>query len=408
MDPNLRRLGVGAGLRSFGLTFVGPFAALYLYRVAHLGFLAIGLLLAAISVPPLLWSPFAGALADRLGRRRILLFGLYGESASMALVAAGVREGSILLFVGGFAVSGMLATTGMPALSAYVADLAEGSDRTLGFTWIRVGTNVGFSAGVLAGGIVVGSLGFLAGALAACLLVAGGATLLLLTLDPSPYDRTLRVGASAGGAPAPSGFRRLGAIRRDRRFLLAATAFGLATLVTAQWGTTYALFASEGLGLSYATIGVGFALNGLLVVVGQAATTRSVLGRRHTSIGIYGTLCYVAGFLLLGVAGVVRLEILGLFLAATAVITLGENLITIPTSTLPSNLAPPEAIGAYNGAFGTILGFGGLLATAVGGAALGAVSDPLLLWLVLVVPAVPACLLLARVGTWLPDRRNRA
>jgi hypothetical protein len=90
------------------------------------------------------------------------------------------------------------------------------------------------------------------------------------------------------------------------------------------------------------------------------------------------------------------------------VLTFGENLLTIPTSTLPSNLAPRDEVGSYNGAFGTIMGFGGLTAAVFGGAALATLGNPLLLWMVLVAPCLPAVLLLRWVGARLPARPNRA
>jgi MFS family permease len=411
MDPNLRLLGLGTGIRTFGLTFIGPFAALYLLNVAHVGFVTIGLVLAAIAVPPLLWSPYAGILADRLGRHRLLIATFYGEAAAVGLLAVAISERSTALFIAALALTSMAATTGGPAWSAYVADLAVGSERTLGFTWLRIGSNFGFASGVALGGFLVGTIGFLDATEVSTVLILLASTLLLLRLRPTPYDLALRARGGREPSLLPVGSRSPGGVGRvlkDRRFLLTSLGFGLAVLATNQWNTTYALFAGHSLGLSYVAIGAGFALNGVLVVVGQSATTHAVLGRSHTSIGAYGTLCYVAGFLLLGAAPFLGVSVLGVFLAATAIITLGENLITIPISTLPSNLAAPEAIGLYNGAFSMVLGVGSLLSTAVGGVVLAYVANPLEIWGLLVLPAVPAILLLRRAGTQLPARSNLA
>ena len=409
MDRNLRLLTFGSAVRSFGLTLVGPFAALYLFRVGGIGYVAIGVLLAVISVPPLLWSPYAGTLADRVGRRPVFVVSLLGEGGAVAVMAISILRGSIPGFLIGLAADGMLASAGGPALSAYFADVVQGSERTVGFTWLRIGTNIGFATGVAVGGIVIGTLGFGTGALAATAIVLVGAAVVAVGLDASPYDRRLRDRRAAPSpgvvAAAPTGLR---GVARDRLFLSTSLAFALAILTTAQWGTTYALFAGQALGLPYAAIGAGFALNGVIVVFGQTTTTQAMLGRRHTTIMMLGTAAYAAGFLLLGATGRWGMDIFPLFLLATAILTLGENLVTIPIATLPSNLSPPEAIATYNGVFGTILGFGGLLGTVEGGVALASLPDPALLWIVLVAPAVPALALLAWVGRRLPDRPNRA
>ena len=411
MDRNLRVLGFVAAVRTFGLTFVGPFAALYLLRSGGLGFLAIGFLVALISVPPLLWSAGAGLVADRVGRRPVILSTLAGLTATTLFIAYAVQQHSTPLFLVGIAVMGLVGTTEGPALSAYIADLSQGSERTLGFTWNRVGTNVGFALGVATGGAVVTLLGFQAAAELSTLILGSSTMLVYALLEPSPYDREHRIGGLRDGGravarpAAPGGIRRM---LRDRLFLTTSIAFALSALVTSQWNVTYSLYAGNSLGLSYAVIGAGFATNGLLVVLGQTWTTRLALGHPHTRIAIDGTLFYVAGFLLLGVAPFLPIPVLGTFLFATAVLTIGENLLSIPTSVLPSNLAPREEIGFYNGSFSTIYGTGGLLAVVFGGVVLAQVANPLLLWIVLVAPCVPAILLLRWVGARLPARPNRA
>ena len=63
-------------------------------------------------------------------------------------------------------------------------------------------------------------------------------------------------------------------------------------------------------------------------------------------------------------------------------------------TTLPSNLAPPTEVGAYNGAFFAITGLGQVLAPTLGGVVLASTGSPLLTWGLLCVPAIPALLLL--------------
>jgi MFS family permease len=412
MDPNLRALGGAAAVRAFGLTFIGPYAALYLLNVGGVPFVTIGLVLAVIGIPPLLWGPLAGLLTDRIGRRVVLLGSVLGEGGCCAAIAAAVALHSTVGFVLGLAALAIVGTTGGPALAGYISDFTEGSERTRAFTWYRIGHNAGFALGVASGGAVVAFYGFLDASLLAALALAGAGVVLSVYVGPSPFDRLLRDTRAASPAVTlpsrPSAGSSLRPLARDRLFLTTALAFALSALVVAQWGTTYSLYASHTLHLSYAVIGLGFALNGLLVVVGQGATTSAVIGRSHTRIGAVGTAVYAVSFLFLGLAPRVPGLLLPIFFGATALLTFGENLLTIPTSTLPSNLAPVGEIGSYNGAFQTLLGIGGLIAGILGGVALASFPDPMLLWSVLVAPAVPAILLLQWVQGRLPARPNRA
>ena len=412
MDRNVRWLGVGAVIRAAGLSLILPFLALYLRNILGVGYVEIGVLVAFLGIVPLALYPFGGAIADRLGRRKLFLASLVVEAASILGTGTAMRAG-LLVGVLGFALAVSLAgALGGPALSAYVADVAVGSERTRGFTWLRIGWNVGFTVGVFSGGALIGFLGFSAvGYLAGAVLV-GSTGLLAWMLEPSPYDRD-----RAGGRPRPttkgstgeSGRTTWRVITSDRVFLALCATFAVAYLSVNQWATTFPLYANAVLHLPYADVGVGFALNGVLVVVAQAPTTRGAVGHRHTSLLLLGVLLYVGGFLMFGLIALIPNLILVGFLVSVFVLTMGENVLSIPYTTLPSNLAPPGDIGAYNGAFFAITGIGMTLATTFGGLVLSLGLTPPETRLILMLPAVPA---LAIGYPWvtrrIPEARNRA
>jgi hypothetical protein len=92
----------------------------------------------------------------------------------------------------------------------------------------------------------------------------------------------------------------------------------------------------------------------------------------------------------LGIVGWMGVGIVAGFFLAVFVLTVGENVTSLPISTLPSNLAPATEFGAYNGASFAVIGVGQLLASTVGGFALAAIPNPLLRWGLLSLPALPA------------------
>ncbi len=425
MESDLRLLGFIAALRAFGFLMLQAFLALYLKNVLGLGYAEVGALILAFGLPPIVLSPVAGLLADRFGRRRLLLVSIAGEALGMLLLSYTMLLGSLLLVSLGSMLSFLFDSLGGPPNSAYVADLTEGSARTKGFTWIRIGYNAGAGAGVAIGGILVGTFGFPAIAALGALFVGASSVVVAVRLPPSPYDLRLKArrrGVSAkGSAAAPddadgsagppargSVGRSLRLLATDRIFLEMCLAFAFASLVAGQWGVTFQLFANGPLRLPYDIIGLGISLNCFIVVFGQTITTRSVLGREHTRVGIVGILLYVVAFLALGASGEWMIAPLAVFTLAVFVSTAGENFLAVPQTTLPSNLAPERELGNYNGAFQTINSAAFLLSVFFGGVVLAAIPDPLLEWVVLVSPAVPCVLLLRHVGRRIPENANRA
>ena len=400
MDRNVRWLGMGSVLRSAGLSLVLPFLVLYLRRVLALGYVEIGILVALTGVVPILIVPFAGLLTDRAGRRRVFLLALAAEAVSFVALGEAMQARSLVEVFGLATGVQIVGTIAGPAISAYVADFAHGSDRTMGFTWVRIGGNVGFTVGVLSGGVLIGWVGFVDVALFAGFVLLGSTGLLAVFLDPSPYDLA-RVGRLAG-APVPEASARPGSIReslsilaRDRPFLGLCGAVGLAALTVGQWGTIFPLYVNTVLGIPYAILGAGLSLNGLVVVFGQAPMTRASLGHRHTTLLLLGFAAYAGGFLLFGLVGQFSLFLIPAFFVVVFVLTIGENLESIPFTTLPSNLAPVTEIGAYNGVFSAIVGVGYVVSPVLGGAVLATSASPLLVWGILVAPAVPAGAILA-------------
>jgi MFS family permease len=400
VNRNVQLLSIGFGIRSFGAALYNPFLALFLYSVMHVGYLDIGIIFVGVGAVQLPFGLAGGLWTDRVGRRTLIILGLATEAVLTAALAYSFDVRSLALAIAAAAVGGsVLAATGA-AYSAYLADWSSGSDRTRAFTWYRISYNAGFSVGVSLGGILVGFIGFTGALLVAAGVIGGATAFVSVLIRPSPFDDRLRSAAVADGIVATPGpgtrsiRESFSILSRDRVALLVATALAFAWVTSNQWNVTFALFSHNKLGIAYSLLGIGFALNGVIVVVGQSFTTESVIGQRHTTVAIVGTLLYVIGFLVLGVSALWMLLPGVLFLVAVIIATLGENFQAIPVSTLPSNLAPAGEVGAYNGAFNTFLSSAGLAAIFLGGAVLSAVPNPLWEWVLLVLPAIPAVVLL--------------
>jgi MFS family permease len=416
MNRNIRLLAFGVGVRMLGNALYGPFIALYLHNVLAIGYVELGLIIVFIGAIQIPFGIVGGLISDRMARKTLMVIGLASEAGLTGLLAYAFSIESLPLALGAAAVGGSISSMAGPSFSAYIADFAEGSDRTRGFTMYRIGFNAGYAAGVALGGLFITIIGFAGGVAIAAVIIAGATGILYALLEPSVRDRVETsknnhpplAETTPTGAPRRTLAESMRILVRDRIALEVALAFTLASFVAAQWAIIYPLYVHNILGISYSLLGVGLALNGLVVVFGQSATTESVIGWRHTTIGLLGLVLYGIAFLGLGAAGLWNTLPVVVFFASVVVLTLGENLVAIPSSTLPSNLAPKDEVGSYNGAFNAFGAIGFLAATLAGGVVLAFVTNPLLIWIILLVPAVPAILLLRHAGRRIPAEMNRA
>jgi len=411
LNRNVRLLGIGAGVRLFGVAMVYPFLSLFFYHIGGLSYALIGVLILLVSMLPLAISPFGGLVTDRYGRKRVFVAGLGGEAASVFLMAVSMQVNFVPGVLLGGALAGVAGSAAQPAIQAYVADMADIPERTMAYTWIRVGFNAGFTVGVLLGGVLVGFIGYAPTAFTTTAIMTAGVFFILVALEPSPFDVALSKGLTPAGHPTGAAKPRsmgdsIRALSKDRTFLVLCLAMLLSGLVYGHWATTFVLFSNTVLLIPTDILAVGLALNGVIVVFGQTWTTKLMTGRKHTFSAILAVTMMGASFIALGGISLIGGAALAAMFSYVILLTIGENLGAIPSMTLASNVAPASEIGNYNGVMGLFNGIGNSLSPAFGGLVLGAFSNPLLVWLILGIPCIPAILLFRVLGTRIPAAAN--
>src|SRR4029453_4216165 len=113
-----------------------------------------GILLGLLSVAGIIGSVVGGGLTDRLGRRKLILFGLIASALS-ALTLGSVNRFSWLFPTA--ALVGLFSEVGAPAHAAMIADLLPKDQRREGFGILRVVGNMAWLVGPTVGGFVARS-----------------------------------------------------------------------------------------------------------------------------------------------------------------------------------------------------------------------------------------------------------
>ncbi|HET6831255.1 MAG TPA: MFS transporter [Solirubrobacterales bacterium] len=270
---------------------------------------ALGLALAAYALPILLISIPVGRLADRIGRRPLLLGGLLLTGVGSILIAVSGALPPLLL---GRAVQGVGSTLSWVAALALVSDLARPGRKgeALGFAFAA--NSLGAVGGPALGGIVGGTVSFEA----PFFLVAGIAI--------ATFVAAFTVLPRAAQPVAVAGAERAGAIRLLLRPAAVVPAMASATGATVLGLIDFVvpLDFDRRLGTTATVIGVIFAAVALIdaAAAPPAGKAGDRVGRRPVALA--GALVMASSGLLLTIAGglagaCVALGILAVGLSAT-------------------------------------------------------------------------------------------
>src|ERR1700733_3340850 len=147
-------------LGELGSSAMLPFVVIWAHRYAGLGGAAAGVLFIVQAVGEFGAGLAGGALADRFGHRRLLLFSAAGMAVGYGLLAiAKAPVAAIALFL----LAGIFESAFHPTIGALVGDMFGEDQLVRAFGIVRVGANAGRVAGPLigaAGAPATHSLGF--------------------------------------------------------------------------------------------------------------------------------------------------------------------------------------------------------------------------------------------------------
>lgn len=341
-----------------GGTLVFPFFALYITQKFNVGMTQAGIVLGTFSIFGLLGNIIGGALTDRIGRRRLILFGLIFSAVSA--LAFGLVNSFILLFPIGAAI-GVLSDVAGPAHAAMIADILPESQRQEGFGVLRVVGNLAWIIGPPIGGAVA-TKSFLAlfviDAMVSC-FVALLFYRLIPETKPKPQEHEKP-------ETMTQTFRGYAKVLRDSPFLGFILASILMGVVYIQMYSSLSVFLRDQHGINPQQYGLIMTSSAITVVLFQFWTTRVIKIRPPFLMMALGSLFYMIGFGMYGFVATIPL-----FVAALVVVTIGEMIVMPTASTLAANFAPEAMRGRYMAVFSLVWA----LPAAIGPSAAGFILD---------------------------------
>jgi MFS family permease len=349
-----------------GGTLLFPFFSLYITQKFGVGMTEAGIILGLFSIFGLVGSMIGGAVTDKFGRRKLIIFGLI-FSAISTLTLGLIKTYAMLIPLS--MVIGLLSDIAGPAHNAMIADLLPEDKRQEGFGILRVSGNMAWIIGPTIGGFVA-TRSFLAlfimDAVISCIVA-----FLFFKFIPETKPRTAE---HIEQVSLFKTFQGYGAALRDRAFMAFLVASVLMGLVYGQMYSSLSVFLNRVHDIQPSGFGFLLTLSAIVVILFQFSVTRKIKHFPPFLLMAVGTLFYMVGF---GMFGFVTTYVL--FALAIVVVTLGE-MIVVPTSQgLAANFAPQEMRGRYM----AVYGLSWSIPSTIGPGAAGVILDnlnPNLLW----------------------------
>lgn len=373
--PAVRRLLLGTVVfvmaRAVGL----PYLAIYLTERTRVSAETLGWLLGGSVFFATVFGLYAGYLADRINKRKLLL----AACAMVALACLGVTLTTrlVLLFAALCCVEAAV-TVQKIALKALLADWLEPTQRARAFSLNYTVTNIAFSLGP-----VLGSWAF--GMEHAAPLWLSAAFALMTTQVVGPRTGVPAVGlagATVPGANTPTSFKEtLNDLRSDRQLVMLTLGGVLTSFVFGRFVTGYLsqyLIQTQGpVGAAQAMPAILFT-NALVVILMQYP-----IGRRIAPPHLFRWVLVGLAFYVLGLWGFMHADSVLTWVMAVAAFTVGE-VITVPTDYLfVDRIAPAHRRGSYYGAQ-SLSGFGAAACPVVCGYLLASYPPAMMFWVLMV------------------------
>ena len=332
-------------------SFVIPFLTLYLTSQRGIGVSQAALTVSLFGAGSFAAQLVGGELADRLGRRPVLLMSLF--ISPVAMIALGFAR-TLPLIAFFTLLLGFFTDLFRPALGAAVADLVPSSARIRAFGYQNWAVNLGFSLAPILAGFMARYNYFL-------LFIGDALTTFifgLIVLARIPETQP----AKASHAANATFKERIHQVRREP-LLLAFSALALFIGTIYMQGYVTLPLDMKAHGLTSADFGMAIAVNGILIVAFSIQVSNAASNWPRFRAMAAAALFLGTGF---GLNMFAR-NLLPFYFLTVVVWTLGEITASAVAPALIADLSPVELRGLYQGIFGSAWGLSFFIGPVLGG-----------------------------------------
>jgi MFS family permease len=338
--PNaFKVLALATFIDMLGSFLLYPFYALYITEHFGVGMTQVGILFSVFSAGNIFGGIIGGALADKYGRRAMVILGLVASgigSISMGLV----DNLNLFYLIAGFL--GLVGNFGRPARQAMVADLLPTEKQAEGFGILRVAFNLSAAIGPIFGGFLA-TRSFMLLFIADAVSSISTAIIVYLVIpetkpqkqDDEPEETIMKT---------LIGYKE---VLKDWVYMLFLTVSAITVLVYIQMNSTLSVFLRDVHGFSTQNFGFLLSLNAIMVVLFQFWITKRISKYTPMKMMALGAFFYMIGF---GLYGFISANYL--FFIAMVIITIGEMIVTPVSQAAAASFAPEDKRGRYMAIFG--------------------------------------------------------
>jgi MFS family permease len=353
---------------SVGGTILFPFFSLYVTQKFGVGMTQAGILLGINSFFAIIGHTVGGALTDKFGRRKIILFGLVFSALSSLWLGLAT---SIQMMYPLLILVGLLASVAHPAHEAMLADILPESKRQEGYGILRIAYNYAWIVGTAMGGFIAARSFFALFVIDAVVSCIAAAILFRLLRETKPKPREGTAHREETLWETAKGYR---IVARDLAFMGFVAAGMLALIVYIQQYGSLAVYLRDVHGIDTRGYGVILSITGLEVVLLQFWISRMIRSRPPFLMMMLGAGIFAVGMFMYGIVSG-----FAMFVLAAIIVCIGEMLYFPTSQVVAAGFAPREMRGRYMAVAGLINSVPNAIGPGLAGFVLDNL-DPHLLW----------------------------